>query len=100
METEGCTLNWKLKEKTAHLFGNNKRRSYIRVTLGRNKGDSTGIPYVLEIWPKEHFSPIHSHGDAVAIIKVLHGSLAVHLYNPLPEENEEPPQKIKECLLK
>ena len=28
---------------------------------------------MLEIWPAGHFSPIHSHANAEAIIKVLHG---------------------------
>ena len=44
--------------------------TYLRITLGYNFGDSPGIPYVLEIWPPGHCSPIHDHGDANAIIKV------------------------------
>jgi len=45
----------------------------LRIALGENNGNSPGIPYVLEIWPAGHFSPIHSHANAEAIIKVLHG---------------------------
>lgn len=35
------------------------------------QGDSPGVPYVLEIWPAGHFSPIHDHGDSNAVIKVV-----------------------------
>jgi len=54
--------------------------TYLRITLGENNGESPGIPYVLEIWPAGHYSPIHSHGNAEAIIKVLHGDIHVKLF--------------------
>jgi predicted metal-dependent enzyme (double-stranded beta helix superfamily) len=34
----------------------------------------------MEIWPVGHYSPIHNHGAANAIIRVLHGSINVSLF--------------------
>jgi hypothetical protein len=45
-------------------------RSRKGAGLGYNLGDSPGVPYVLEIWPVGHYSPIQDHGDANAAIKV------------------------------
>ena len=58
----------------------NPAETYLRITLGENAGESPGVPYVLEIWPAGHFSPTHSHANAEAIIKVLHGVIEVQLY--------------------
>ena len=41
INTEGALLNKILKKKP-----------YLRITMGRGMGESPGIPYVLEIWPK------------------------------------------------
>ena len=41
IETEGALLNTTLK-----------RKAYLRITMGKGRGESPGIPYVLEIWPK------------------------------------------------
>ena len=60
--------------------------TYLRITLGQNSGNSPGIPYVLEIWPVGHYSPIHNHADSNAIIRVLHGSINVSLFPYLSEE--------------
>lgn len=49
----------------------------------RQQGDSPGIPFVLEIWPGGHYSPIHDHGNACAVIKVLHGSINCTWYDSL-----------------
>ncbi|KAF9288170.1 hypothetical protein BGZ68_000713 [Mortierella alpina] len=57
--------------------------TYLRVTLGPNMGDSPGSPFVLEIWPGGHYSPIHDHGEACAVIKVLHGDIWVQLFPEL-----------------
>ena len=73
---EGKILNKKLKEK--------KERgdfTYLRVTVGSDRGSSPGIPYVLEIWPATSESPIHNHGNAFAVIKVLYGAIKVTVYN-------------------
>ena len=45
--------------------------------MGQNNGESPGVPYVIEIWPSGHYSPIHNHSDAHAIIRVLNGSIHV-----------------------
>jgi hypothetical protein len=41
INTEGALLHSKLKTK-----------AYLRITMGKGRGESPGIPYVLEIWPK------------------------------------------------
>lgn len=58
----------------------NVNETYLRITLGENNGESPGIPYVMEIWPVGHYSPIHNHGGSSAIIRVLHGSIQVSLF--------------------
>ena len=58
----------------------NYNETYLRITLGENNGESPGIPYVMEIWPVGHYSPIHNHGGASAIIRVLNGSINVSLF--------------------
>jgi len=80
--TPGCWCNKKLQEKSTEFNPNvpNLEETYLRITLGKNSGESPGIPYVMEIWPSGHYSPIHSHADASAIIRVLHGSINVKLY--------------------
>ena len=76
ISTEGKILNEKLNEK-----GKDHGMSYLRVTLGPNRGSSPGVPYVLEIWPANSESPIHNHGNAYGVIKVLHGAIKVTIYN-------------------
>lgn len=67
--------------KKANEFGKpNPKETYLRITLGMNGGESPGIPYVMEIWPSGHYSPVHSHASADAVIRVLHGSIHVSLY--------------------
>ena len=71
-----------LKQK-ANEFSKEKPNydeTYLRITLGNNNGESPGIPYVMEIWPSGHFSPIHNHGGSSAIIRVLHGAIQVSLF--------------------
>lgn len=58
----------------------NEKETYLRITLGENNGESPGVPYVMEIWPVGHYSPIHNHGGASAVIRVLHGSINVSLF--------------------
>ncbi len=81
--TPGGVCNTKLQEKDP-IFG------YLRVTLDPNLGDSPGQPYVLEIWPAGNGSPIHNHGHACAVIKVLHGQIQVAWYGALSPEITEP----------
>lgn len=71
-----------LKQK-ANEFDKDKpnvKETYLRITLGENNGESPGIPYVMEIWPVGHYSPVHNHGGCSAIIRVLHGSIHVNLF--------------------
>jgi len=58
----------------------NYNETYLRITLGENNGESPGVPYVMEIWPVGHYSPIHNHGGSSAIIRVLNGSINVSLF--------------------
>ena len=68
----------------------NYDETYLRITLGENNGESPGIPYVMEIWPIGHYSPIHNHGNASAIIRVLNGTINVCLYPFLSGDAVEP----------
>ncbi len=79
-------LGWchrKLVEK-ANRFGKpNLKATYLRLTLGNREGNAPGHTYVVEIWPPGHFSPIHSHSNAYAIIRVLYGEVLLRLYPAL-----------------
>ena len=80
--TPGKWCYERLKQK-ANEFNKDKpnpKETYLRITLGENNGESPGIPYVMEIWPSGHFSPIHNHGGSSAIIRVLNGSINVSLF--------------------
>lgn len=81
IRTEGMWCNTRLKQKATE-FGKDPQplETYLRITLGQNNGESPGIPYVMEIWPIGHYSPIHNHSSANAVIRVLHGSINVSLY--------------------
>lgn len=91
IETEGCALNQKLKDKAGGFGSESKHMTYLRVTLGQDHGQSPGIPYVLEIWPSGHFSPIHNHGNSNGIIKVLFGSVNISIYNKHRESHDAMP---------
>jgi hypothetical protein len=71
-----------LKEKATEFDKDkpNDKETYLRITLGLNNGESPGIPYVMEIWPIGHYSPVHSHAGANAIIRVLYGNIHVRLF--------------------
>lgn len=80
--TPGLWCHEKLQSKS-HEFNPDKPNileTYLRITLGENNGESPGVPYVMEIWPTQHYSPIHSHAGASAVIRVLHGNIHVRLY--------------------
>jgi predicted metal-dependent enzyme (double-stranded beta helix superfamily) len=80
--TPGKWCYERLKQK-ANEFNKDKpnpNETYLRITLGENNGESPGIPYVMEIWPSGHFSPIHNHGGSSAVIRVLNGSINVSLF--------------------
>ena len=88
--TPGCWCYETLKKKASEFGKPNILETYLRITLGQNNGESPGIPYVMEIWPPGHYSPIHSHAGANAIIRVLHGSIHVRLYPFLCPASEDP----------
>lgn len=56
---------------------------YIRVDCTNGGAHVYGSPVVLEIWPGQHYSPIHSHGKTTGIIYCLTGKLDVMLYDHL-----------------
>ncbi|OPC76570.1 hypothetical protein B4N89_47070 [Embleya scabrispora] len=54
-------------------------------TLDDPYGD-IGSPAVLEIWPAQHYSPIHSHGKTTGIVFCLAGQLDVMVYDRLAKD--------------
>ena len=82
IRTPGMWCYNKIRDKSKEFNPDkpNILETYLRITLGQNNGESPGIPYVMEIWPSGHYSPIHSHANANAIIRVLNGSINVSLY--------------------
>jgi hypothetical protein len=82
IRTPGLWCYEKLKEKSTEFSKDkpNLLETYLRITLGENNGESPGIPYVMEIWPVGHYSPVHSHAAANAIIRVLSGKINVSLF--------------------
>ncbi|GES79978.1 hypothetical protein RCL_jg22939.t1 [Rhizophagus clarus] len=69
----------KLEEKAKNAKVKDPKETYLRITLGQDKGNSPGAPYVLEIWPSGHYSSIHEHANCFAVIKVLYNEI-VALY--------------------
>lgn len=80
INTPGRWCFQRLKEKGVDSQFHNPKNAYLRITLGENQGNSPGAPFVVEIWPSGHGSPIHDHGQACAVIKVLHGVIRVDLF--------------------
>ncbi|CAF1014137.1 unnamed protein product [Adineta steineri] len=81
----GKTLDKKAKLSSFGLPG-----TYLRITFGEHYGNSPGHRFVLEIWPKGHFSPIHQHADAHGVIMVYHGHILISLYAALDPANQIP----------
>jgi hypothetical protein len=92
IKTPGLWCNTRLKEKSTEFNKDkpNLLETYLRITLGQNNGESPGIPYVMEIWPVGHYSPIHSHSGANAIIRVLNGSINVSQFPYLSGSDVKP----------
>ena len=78
---ESGILYKKLQSKASEFGHDDIKKTYLRVTLGQDRGSSPGIPYVLEIWPAHHGSPIHNHGNSYAVIKVIYGGLTIQVFN-------------------
>lgn len=100
--TPGCWCYKKLQEKQSEFNPNdpNINATYLRITLGVSDGNSPGIPYVMEIWPIGHYSPIHNHAGSDAIIRVLHGKIDVELYPFLSAESEKVPPFAEQTFYK
>lgn len=82
----------KLQDKSTEFNKDkpNVEETYLRITLGQNNGESPGIPYVMEIWPPGHYSPIHNHAGAEAVIRVLYGDIHVLVFPFLSKDNVLP----------
>lgn len=82
LATPGLWCYEKIKSKSTEFNPDkpNILETYLRITLGQNNGESPGIPYVMEIWPPQHYSPVHNHGGSNAVIRVLHGNIHVRLF--------------------
>ena len=78
--TPGCWCYERLKAKANEFGKPNPDETYLRITLGENNGESPGVPYVMEIWPPGHYSPVHNHGGSSAVIRVLNGAINVRLF--------------------
>jgi len=87
--TPGLWCYKRLQEKASEFGKPNIKETYLRITLGLNNGESPGIPYVMEIWPIGHYSPVHNHGGASAIIRVLNGNINVKLFPFLSKDVKE-----------
>lgn len=88
--TPGLWCHETLKKKAGEFGKPNPLETYLRITLGENNGESPGIPYVMEIWPSNHYSPVHNHAGASAIIRVLHGEIHVKLFPFLSKDVVKP----------
>ena len=84
----------KLANKSSGFGGSNPRATYLRITVGLNRGTSPGVPYVLEVWPPGHFSPIHAHANTYGIIRVLYGEIHVKLYRTLNLQKKKPIHEV------
>ena len=83
-----CYQTLQTKSREFNKDKPNILETYLRITLGQNNGESPGIPYVMEIWPVGHYSPIHNHGGADAVIRVLRGNINVALFPFLCNETD------------
>lgn len=54
---------------------------YLRVAVAPPRRCAPGEPFVLELWPAGCASPVHSHGGACGVFRVLHGSCTLRTFN-------------------
>ncbi|CAF4730950.1 unnamed protein product, partial [Rotaria sp. Silwood1] len=80
----------RLIEKANRFGKSNILATYLRITVGLNRGTSPGVPFVVEIWPPGHYSPIHAHANTYGIIRVLNGAINVKLYQTLYVKRQKP----------
>jgi hypothetical protein len=96
LDTKGKTLYEIVQRKRKEAEFGDPNMVYVRVTIGPPRGDSPGVPFVMEIWPKNSYSPVHNHGNTVAIIKVLHGSISSSWFGPLADKDNPEPRRFAE----
>jgi len=89
LTTPGMTLYTIAEKKGSSADGFGADEVYIRVTVGKDSKIGPGIPFVLEIWPSGMKSPVHDHGNACAVIKVLHGQINIDVYNKLIQPEKD-----------
>jgi hypothetical protein len=96
--TPGLWCYERLKDKSNEFNKDipNILETYLRITLNENNGESPGIPYVMEIWPVGHYSPIHNHGGSSAVVRVLNGKINVKLYPFLCYDDKDGVEPFKE----
>lgn len=87
--TEGAILHKKLKEIESKYGSSSK--TFLKVTMEQNHGNSLFYPVVMEIWPSKHGSPIHNHGNSYAIIRVIHGGLTIRFFNKHTDSIKDKP---------
>lgn len=71
-----CTGKGDFDDVAREKFGAHDPRA------GEHEGNY-GSPVVLEIWPAQHYSPMHSHGNTTGIIYCLYGQIDVMAYDAL-----------------
>jgi hypothetical protein len=87
-------IGYSLKTRGKYLYemlptegrDNADMSGYLRISIGR--GSSPGIPYVLELWPPGSMSQVHNHGNCYGLIKVVHGSMNICVYNKTWPDSE------------
>lgn len=99
VNTPGC-VGHNLLTRKARAHGGDFAGTYLRITIGFAVGTSPGVPYVLEIWPAGHHSPIHDHGNSFAVIKVLSGRIFCDYYDALRKPREGAPRKLAQAELR
>lgn len=60
-----------------------KRVGYIRFKIFNPEGMYPGSPAIMEIWPPYYSSPIHNHGQAFGLSKVLMGETRIENFEDL-----------------
>lgn len=73
------------KVNTAHVFDPNAGCGDTSVKDGKcvEHPELQGSSSILEIWPSQHYSPIHTHGNTSGIVFAVYGKLHVGLYDSL-----------------
>ncbi|CAF5009570.1 unnamed protein product [Rotaria sp. Silwood1] len=73
----------KLKEKVNQFGKPRYETTYLCITVDQLENGKIMHPCIMKIWPPGHYSPVHNHGDAYGVIRVLHGRLLLKFYPAL-----------------